>query len=169
MAPIDIKFKGQGSNCLDIGNFIACSIFWDPLARQTSSLVDIYMYPWRSRWSQLIFRSWGQRSKVKLLWTLKSILYSSSLEPFTCCLVPCEKAFPVQFCHIDPRLIVCIFLISVIITIAIMYFSPLPLPLLKSHYLMDFWFFFHVTKAIRPNYSFPSGKRWIPRNMIIPK
>lgn len=87
MAPIDIKFKGQGSNCLDIGNFIACSIFWDPLARQTSSLVDIYMYPWRSRWSQLIFRSWGQRSKVKLLWTLKSILYSLLIIPRTLCLL----------------------------------------------------------------------------------
>lgn len=79
---------------------IACSIFWNPLARQTSSSAHIYMYPWRSRWSLLIFKPWGQRSKAKLLLTLKSILYSASLEPFAFLLSTLQISFS---CSILPH------------------------------------------------------------------
>lgn len=94
---LNSKVKGQ---TVLMKETIACSIFWNPLARQTSSSVHIYMYPWRSRWSLLKFKPWGQRSKAKLLKTLKSILYSASLEPFAFLLSTLQISFS---CSILPH------------------------------------------------------------------
>lgn len=50
-----------------------------------------------------------------------------------------------------------------------MSFSSMLLPLLKSHYLNNLYFFFHVTKAFRVHYNFSIEKGQTLRKKITPE